>query len=202
MSKENSPQKPKKCSYKDGPCRLMAEFSHPGNSPQGKGIFAMSNVVNMNNLGKVYHKGFFFRSDCTEKNGVMLNFCPWCGADLGKWLSEFYDEFDADDAAWKKANPHAEEKRAKKEARFKKERQEFLDGLEPEIKTVLTNLSEKQREALNEAWTEDGRFLNGSGVHHKTIESICNPDRGLVSKGRKLNTFGIKVREAAQEFFL
>ena len=190
-----------KCCYETGPCKLMAEFSHGGAADRGKGIFAMSNIVNMRTMTtKFYHKGFFFRSEYTEKAGVMLNFCPWCGADLEKWLMAFAAEWEADAKAWDRKHPEAGEKRAKAKAEHEKERREFLDNLDPKVREALKKLSDRQKEALQEAWMRDGRYVHGSPhVHFNTVESICRPDRKLVSKGRTLNKFGIRVRDAAQE---
>lgn len=200
-ARAKKPKHPEKCSYEDGPCEAMARYAHPGAADRGKGIFAMSNIMNVRTLSaKMYHKGFFFRSDYTEKNGIMLYYCPWCGADLGKWYEAFAKDFNADADAFDKKHPDAGEKRAKAKTKFEKERQEFIDKLDPEVRDALRKLNEKQREALLESWMRDGRFLHGApGVHPNTVESICRKDRGLVSKGRTLNDFGIKVRKAAQE---
>lgn len=191
-----------KCDYKTGACKGMRDLSSYDNGGRGKGIIAASNIVNVRVMGKMFHKGFFLRSEGTKdaghKNGVMLNFCPWCGADLQEWHRQFREEFEAEAKKFDEKNPDYEERKAKAKAEFEKERQEFLDQLDPEVRKALTKLTYKQQEALQEAWVEDGRFLNGTDVRHNTIESIKNPDRKLVSKGR-LTTFGKKVREAAQE---
>lgn len=191
-----------KCDYKTGPCEGMRKLSGFDNGGRGTGIVALSNVINIRALGKTYHKGFCLRSEATKaeghKGGVMLNYCPWCGADLQEWYRQFAEDFNAEAKAFDEANPDYDERKAKAKAEFEKERQEFLDGLDPEVRKALTKLSYKQQEALQEAWMEDGRFLHGTGAHHSTIESIKNPDRKLVAKGR-LTPFGKKVREAAQE---
>lgn len=199
--KSKKPKFPEKCNYKDGPCESMAKFAHGGAADRGKGIFAMSNIMNMRTMqGKMYHKGFFFRSDYTEKAGVMLNYCPWCGADLMEWLKAFAAEFNADTEAWDKKHPQADEKRAKAKADFEKERQEFIDNLDPKVWAAIKKLSNRQQEVLLEAWNSDGKFIHGMpGVRYSTVDSICNSDRKLVTKGRTLNAFGKKVRTALQE---
>ena len=189
------------CSYENGPCKLMAKFSHGGAADRGKGIFSMSNVVNMRTMTtKFYHKGFFFRSEYTEKAGVMLNFCPWCGADLGTWMNAFAKAWEADAKEWDKKHPEADAKRAKAKVEHEKERREFLDNLDPKVREALGKLSDRQKEALQESWMRDGQFMRGAPhVHPNTVESICRPDRKLVSKGKKLSKFGLRVRDAAQE---
>ena len=190
------------CDYKSGPCKGMKELCSYDNGGRGKGIIAADNIMNIRVMGKMFHKGFFLRSEGTKeaghKNGVMLNFCPWCGADLQEWHHQFREEFEAEATKFDKANPDHDKRKAKAKAEFEKEREEFLEKLDPEVRKALKKLSYKQQEALLEAWMDDGRFLHGTGVHHNTVESIRNPERKLVSKGR-LTPFGKKVRQAARD---
>lgn len=203
-TKTKGKQLNEKCDYKTGACEGLKQMLSYDNGGRGKGIIALSNIVNMRNPGKMYHKGFFLRSDATKtkdgKNpGVMLDFCPWCGADLREWLRQAQAEFKADAEAFDKKHPDYDEKRAKAKAEYEKERQEFLDKLDPEVRKALKKLSENQQIALLEAWLDDGRYVHGApGVHANTIESIRNPERKLVDKGR-LTAFGKKVRTAARE---
>lgn len=85
-----------KCSYENGPCELMQKFARGSddNTPRAKGIFAFDNLVNMKDpQSKRHHAGFFFRDpETTGKQGVMLNFCPWCGANLEAWTESALKE--------------------------------------------------------------------------------------------------------------
>lgn len=90
-----------KCSYEVGPCIGMDNHSHGPESFKRSGIFALSNrcVVTDPKI-RMFHMGFAFKGSPDKrvpKAGVMLNFCPWCGADLMIWL----DAYRADIAAHK-----------------------------------------------------------------------------------------------------
>lgn len=82
-----------KCSYENGPCINMANNSHDPESTKRSGIFALSNRIVMHDPNlKFFHMGFALKGSPdprVPKAGVMLNFCPWCGEDLMKWLESY-----------------------------------------------------------------------------------------------------------------
>lgn len=92
-----------KCSYEVGPCIGMQNHSHGSDSGKRAGIFALDNrVVLTDPKMRMFHMGFTFKGSPDKrvgKAGVMLNFCPWCGADLGVWLAAFRADIDAHKAA-------------------------------------------------------------------------------------------------------
>jgi hypothetical protein len=90
-----------KCSYEAGACIGMDNHSHGPESSKRAGIFALSNRVVMSDPKfRMFHMGFVLKGSPdfrVGKPGVMLNFCPWCGADLMAWL----EAYTADIAAHK-----------------------------------------------------------------------------------------------------
>lgn len=92
-----------KCSYETGPCVHMEANSHGPDSRKRAGIFALSNRVVMSDPKvRMFHMGFALKGSPDPKvgnAGVVLNFCPWCGADLGEWLAAYRKDIDAHKAA-------------------------------------------------------------------------------------------------------
>lgn len=189
-----------KCSYKN-PCHGMASYASANESSgNAKGLFSLENMMNIK-TGTMYHVGFFIRGSRTPKNGIMLNFCPFCGVDLDKeWYAKARAEHDAAIAKYDQKNPSHDEKWARAKKLFKKEQRAYYESLDPSVKKTLKKLSEPQRLALLESYTSEGKFLHGApGVSWSTLESLEREDRGLMEKGRRrLNKFGLQVREAAR----
>jgi hypothetical protein len=88
-----------KCSYDVGPCIGMESHSRGPDSTKRAGIFALSNRVVMSDpFGRRFHMGFALRGSPDErvgKAGVLLNYCPWCGADLMAWLDAYQADIKA-----------------------------------------------------------------------------------------------------------
>jgi hypothetical protein len=80
-----------KCKIDDGrilvPCKALdAEIEHSSPSGRFKGIFAYT-LTNMK-TGQISRSGVGIKTAATPK-GVLLNFCPWCGENIGKmWEAE------------------------------------------------------------------------------------------------------------------
>lgn len=84
----NSPPR-SRCNYDTGPCNAMSRHSRSAHAAPRSGIVALNNYMNVTSLvGDVrfHHKGFALKGAGVHgegrKRGVMLNFCPWCGAEL------------------------------------------------------------------------------------------------------------------------
>ncbi len=88
-----------KCSYAAGPCVGMDNHSHDSWSTKRAGIFALDNRVVLSDPSmRTFHAGFTLKGSPdarVPKAGVMLNFCPWCGADLMEWLAAYRTAIDA-----------------------------------------------------------------------------------------------------------
>ena len=88
-----------RCSYEHGPCQSMADHSRPSTEGKRAGIVAQDNrcLVTDPEL-RLFHAGcalFGSPDQRVRKSGVMLNFCPWCGADLMQWHEDFRKALDA-----------------------------------------------------------------------------------------------------------
>lgn len=96
-----------KCSYEVGPCIGMQNHSRGSNSTKRAGIFALDNrVVLTDPKFRMFHMGFALRGSPDKrvgKAGVILNFCPWCGADLGEWLAAYEKDIAAHKASLREA---------------------------------------------------------------------------------------------------
>ncbi len=90
-----------KCSYSNGPCVGMTNHSYGSHTyPSRKGgIYALNNRTILNDPKlKMFHMGFVLRPSPhpdAGKAGVLLNFCPWCGADLREWYEEYQDDIES-----------------------------------------------------------------------------------------------------------
>lgn len=92
-----------KCSYEDGPCIAMQNHAHGSDSGKRSGIVALDNRVVLHDPKfRFFHMGFALRGSPdprVARRGVMLNFCPWCGADLEEWLAAYQADIAAHKAA-------------------------------------------------------------------------------------------------------
>lgn len=100
-----------KCSYQDGPCIDMQNNAHGSQSGKSTGIVALDNRVVMTDPNmRMFHMGFALKGSPDKrvgKAGVLLNFCPWCGADLGEWLAAYQKDIEAHKAALEEAREQA-----------------------------------------------------------------------------------------------
>lgn len=189
-----------KCDYDTGPCKGM-KMVYMGNCERGNGLFALDNLMNFK-TGDFFHGGFYVRTPGTGKNGLMLNFCPFCGSDLMKnWHKKYKAASAASRQKFEKENPEYEDDYKEAKADFEQRLRAYMEGLDKDVRESISKLSTKQREGLLEAWDSSGKFWHGTMVRQNTIDSICRVSRGLTEHPfqSKLSLFGMKVRKALED---
>jgi hypothetical protein len=95
-----------KCEYPT-PCSMIDGHTLPNGTRKG-GIVALDNRVWLGDPSRYFHMGFALKPSPhpeVGKQGVMFNFCPFCGANLNDWLRSY----EADMAAFKDAGAQAVE---------------------------------------------------------------------------------------------
>lgn len=87
-----------KCTYLK-PCESMATFYDANErSNNAKGLFSLENFCNFHVSPKFYHMGFFIRGKYTPKGGIMISYCPFCGANLDEgWTQKARREMFVDE---------------------------------------------------------------------------------------------------------
>jgi hypothetical protein len=98
-----------KCTYEAGPCPAMkrhADLSSESN--RRSGIFALDNRLDLKaSEFRMYHGGFALKGSPSVPGNqlVMLNFCPWCGADVMAWHNAYRADCLGLDAVGELADP-------------------------------------------------------------------------------------------------
>ena len=85
-----------KCAYETGPCSAMQRHATSAHEAKRTGIVALDNRLNIKAPGfRMMHAGFaLMGAPGLGRRPLMLNFCPWCGADLMAWHDAYRKHFD------------------------------------------------------------------------------------------------------------
>lgn len=76
-----------KCVVKDGsvvPCKLLDNVTEDLFTRVTKGVFELQ--ISTLSTGEYHTKGFGAKSGKHKKRGIMFNYCPFCGEDIGSHL--------------------------------------------------------------------------------------------------------------------
>lgn len=85
MSEPNDAQERLNCSVRDGRfvepcCTLQKQIEYCTNAGRFKGLFAL-NYTNIHTR-EPSRSMVGIKTGKTDKGGLLLNFCPWCGTDI------------------------------------------------------------------------------------------------------------------------